>query len=201
MKKMRTADVIAQTVFELLERKEISEIKVSEIADEVGVSTRTFYNCFSDKYEVCNYIYDQLLDRYCWQTDGRRSTLKQFFDSLLNEISGSGKYSMFIKHTTCYTGQNCIMEHIISRGTEDLKQQLVYTGHEDLLTPETVIRLEFYMRGLTAILQQFINAKASLKQAIMQLDQTSFLPQDINAALTAEPVYAVIDGKKRAKKD
>lgn len=45
MKRIPTKDVIAQTMRELLQKKRIEEVTVSEIAREVEISTRTFYNC------------------------------------------------------------------------------------------------------------------------------------------------------------
>lgn len=145
MKKLHTRDIIAQTMQELLRQKAINEITVAEIAREVGVSTRTFYNCFGDKFEVCNYIYDKLLEERCWQTAGRRSTLEEFFSNLMREIYED--YSTFFRNTMCYTGQSCISGHIVARGVEDLKEQLRRTGNEHLITAKNVTLMQFYMRG------------------------------------------------------
>ncbi len=181
MKKISTKDIIARTVFELLQKKTIEEITVSEIAREVEISTRTFYNCFQDKYDVTHYLYDQLLDR-CWITEGRRSTLNEFFDHLMAAIVG--EYSSFFANTTCYTGQSSINEYIVERGVEDLKEQLKYTGHEEFITPERTLMLQFYMRGLMVTLQIFYSASQLTKDAIIQADKTLLLPQDLYAALT-----------------
>lgn len=184
MKKLHTRDIIAQTVLETLQKKNICEITVSEIVHEVGVSTRTFYNCFSDKFEVCNYIYDILLSSCCWTTNGRRSTLKEFFSNLMVAIAGD--YSSFFRNTMCYTGQNNITEHIIERGVEDLKDQLRYTGHEALITSANVTLLQFYMRGLSSTLQFFISTTSNTeKEILLRHDKTSFLPQSMYDALTS----------------
>ena len=114
MKKPPTRDIIAQTMLDLLQEKRIEEITVAEISREVGISTRTFYNCFRDKFEVCNYLYDKLLDEQCWVTNEQRSTLNEFFEHLMEAICGD--YSAFFQNTMCYTGQSNIVEHIVERG-------------------------------------------------------------------------------------
>lgn len=165
MKKPHTKDVIAQTVFELLHQKTISDITVTEIANEVGVSARTFYNCFTDKFDVCNYIYDELLKNRCWLKDGKRSTLNEFFDRLMDAIRGD--YALFFQNTMCYTGQSSICEHIVSQGVEDLKDQLRLTGNADLITPDNIKLMQFYLRGLCATLQVFNNAGATAKMELL----------------------------------
>lgn len=182
MKRIPTKDVIAQTMRELLQKKRIEEVTVSEIAREVEISTRTFYNCFRDKFDVCNYIYDTLVDA-CWLTDGRRSTLGEFFDALMDAICGD--YMSFFSNTMCYTGQSSINEYIVERGVEDLKTQLRHTGHEELITPESISLLQFYMRGLGVTLQIFNSAGTATKKDLLRQDKTVFLPQQLYDALTS----------------
>lgn len=181
MKRIPTKAVIAQTMLELLQKKRIEDITVSEIAREVEISTRTFYNCFRDKFDVCNYLYDELLDA-CWITDGRRSTLNEFFEHLMQAIAGS--HTAFFSNTMCYTGQSSINEYIVERGVEDLKTQLRYTGHAELITSESISMLQFYMRGLGVTLQIFNSAGQSAKESLLRQDKTKFLPQDIYEELT-----------------
>ena len=46
----------------LLSRKNLDDIPVSEIAKMAGVSRRTFYRHFCDKYELVNWYYDEFYE-------------------------------------------------------------------------------------------------------------------------------------------
>ena len=54
--KKNTKDEIAEAFKLLLVKKDINKITVKELADSVGVIRPTFYNHFTDKYEVLEYI-------------------------------------------------------------------------------------------------------------------------------------------------
>lgn len=186
IKKLPTKDIIAYTLLDLLQSKRIEAITVSWIAKEVGVSTRTFYNCFRDKFDVCNYIYDRLLDR-CWITAGQRSTLNQFFEHLMDAINGD--YSAFFHNTICYNGQSNINEYIVHRGTEDLKEQLRRTGHGDMITPENILRLKVYMMGLSATLKIYNSAPKSVRHELTFINKAELLPKPIYDALTSPIIH------------
>lgn len=51
---MRTKEIILHSVVELMHTHTIDSISVQEIAEEAGVSRRTFYNHFTDKYDAVN---------------------------------------------------------------------------------------------------------------------------------------------------
>lgn len=186
MKKASTRDVIAGSTLELLQNKRIEEITVAEIIHETGISNRTFYNHFQDKFDVCNYIYDQLLDQKCWITDGRRSTLSEFSAKLTELMKGD--YAKFFSNTAFYLGQENLQDHIVSHGVEDLKKQLIYTGNEELISAESIGQLEVYMRGLAATMQYYARKRFQGESLSLRIDMTKNLPQELHEALTACPI-------------
>lgn len=188
MKRPSIRDVIADTMLEMLETKTIDNITVSSIIKETEISSRTFYNNFQDKYDVCNYIYDRILDKYCWYVDGKRCTLDAFFDNLLSDIVT--RHLHFFLNTTFYHGQNSLEEHIIERGIRDLTDQLRYTGHEELITQETIEKIDFYMRGCASLLHSSLVYRKTYDALSTRVTNTEFLPGSLYEALTAEPVHA-----------
>ena len=50
-------EIIADSFFELMEQKPICKISINEIAENAGVSRRTFYNNFLDKHELVDWIH------------------------------------------------------------------------------------------------------------------------------------------------
>lgn len=188
MKRPSIRDVIADTMLELLETKPIESITVSSIIKETEISSRTFYNHFRDKYDVCNYIYDRILDQHCWYQDGNRCALNSFFENLTHAVRK--EYFHFFLNTTFYHGQNSLEEHIIERGIHDLTDQLIFTGHADLVTPQNLLKIDFFMRGCASLLHSSMLYKQSKLEIDPTIAQTEFLPSSLHEALTAEPIYA-----------
>lgn len=50
-------EIIADSFFELTKLKPISKISINEIVENAGISRRTFYNNFIDKYELVDWIH------------------------------------------------------------------------------------------------------------------------------------------------
>lgn len=182
MKKMSTKDIISKTMLEFLEEKRVTQISVQDIAAEVGVSTRTFYNCFQDKFDVCNYIYDGIV-KECLEPDGRRATIAEFFDSLMKDITSN--YLQFFRNTLCYGGQNNLSEYIVRRGVRDLNDQLRFTGHADMISPENDMLLMVYMRGLASALKMYFSSSKSTQEQLVFFDKSEMLPRSLYEALTA----------------
>ena len=182
MKKMSTDALIAQTMLEFLDERRITQISVQDIAKEVGISTRTFYNYFQDKFDVCNFIYDGIIEE-CICPGGQRVVLGEFFDRLMRSMSG--KYLHFLKNTICYTGQNNIGDYIVKRGVADLDEQLRLTGHADMVTAENDMLLTVYMRGLASTLRLYFNSSKPAQKEMVLFDKAEMLPRSLYDALTA----------------
>lgn len=187
MKRPSMRDIIADTMMELLEHERIEDITVAAVSEEIGISSRTFYNHFKDKFDVCNYLYDRIVDNECWYMDGKRVNLAQYLENVGRMLDET--YPQIFENLLYYQGQNCLRDHIYARGVEDLKEQLVYTGHEEMLTPEYILQMQFYTRALVSSLLAAMENKNQHHYLMIQ-DKTKYLPKDLYDALTAEPIYA-----------
>ena len=197
MKRKSTKDVIADTVFDLLQTHKIESLTIAQITEDADISARTFYNHFKDKYDVCNYIYVRMLEQDCWYENGKRVNLDTFFKNQVKIFSGP--FLNYFINTVDYMGQNNIHSLIVEIGTRDLIDQLIYTGHKELVTPETIDLIEFYMHGLDSFFAIGLNDKTK-RNRLQNLNKTAtFLPKDLHEALTAEPIYAPEKPKKKNK--
>ena len=52
--------IFSLALYELLKKRKIDDIRVQEICDGCGMSKRTFYNHFRDKYELAAYLYNAI---------------------------------------------------------------------------------------------------------------------------------------------
>jgi len=172
-------------VSHLLQTQKIQEITVGMVATEAEISIRTFYNHFHDKFDVCNYIYDQILDTRCWGTEQHKSTFYEFFVNICDMIDND--YADFFQHTMCYFGQNCIHEYVVSRGIKDLIRYLTWTEHEDMITPENIAQIEFYMWGLVSTLNSSMYSKTKKHSFLYIQDKIGFLPKNLYDAFNEDP--------------
>lgn len=63
MKRKTAKEVLAITLKELAEEKTLDKISVSDIVQESGYSTATFYRHFKDKYDLADWIYSNDISR------------------------------------------------------------------------------------------------------------------------------------------
>lgn len=188
MKRPSMKDIIADTMIEMLEKNRLSSITITSICEDIGISGRTFYNYFKDKYEVCNYIYDRILDNECWYADGKRVALKQYTENIGKAIYED--YSNVFKHMLSYTGQNSLQEHMYTRGVNDLIEQLGYVGKKELITENNIKQIEFYTRALVNTLVEVVGNRNRLYDWLMVQDKTQYISRSLYDALTAQPVFA-----------
>lgn len=62
--RMTTKEIISASFIELAEVHAVKYITVKKISDNCGITTRTFYNHFQDKYELTNWIYDHQVEEF-----------------------------------------------------------------------------------------------------------------------------------------
>lgn len=110
VKKVSTKELIAQSLMELGEMRPIDKITVQDIADNCGVSKRTFYYHFADKYALIAWIYRVEVERvlatahdawtyYDFQIANIHAFLKNA-DYYINAVNNTNGGDSFIK-TMC----------------------------------------------------------------------------------------------------
>lgn len=103
-KKRSTKELIRISVLELLENRTVAKITVKDIAENCGITPRTFYHYYSDKNAAINAIYIEHMTK--------------FMDSSLTEwVEQKTKLFMsavaFFRHALLDEGQNNLLETII----------------------------------------------------------------------------------------
>lgn len=101
---MNTKALIADAAYRLLTQKPITELTIAEIAAESGVSSRTIYNHFEDKFEIVQYICKQLDDEYYSKNKVTISDL--CFKNAAQNDCYLWKHKLFFLNILCYHGQN-----------------------------------------------------------------------------------------------
>lgn len=123
----------------LLETHSFNDISVTQICREAGISRATFYYHFKDKFDISQWHYGLVAERFLFQT-GR--TLNWFQSNYLNTL-------VFAEHETLYRwcfgmeGYQSLFSHAKRRRIETLRETITDYKHEKL-DPE----LEFQIVAL-----------------------------------------------------
>lgn len=136
LKIVNVKQTLADSLIELSYSKPISKITVQNIVDNCHTVRQTFYNHFSDKYDLINWIYktkaervlDVFKDNKNWYECIKNTYIvfyedKQFFTKISNLTGQNSFVDFFYEHT-----KNYYVDSIISRyGKDEISESLLYS--------------------------------------------------------------------------
>lgn len=153
--------MLQSSLLELLGKRPLQEITVKDISMNCGISTRTFYNNYSDRDSLVDAIYISMSES-CWFEDGRLVPLRQYLRNWAE--CASGKYRSFFRHTFAYTGQNNIRRIIHDKGVKDMKRMSENSGLDPAQIQEFSFYSSFFLYGLIGIFEEEILPCSSSKK-------------------------------------
>lgn len=181
---LSTKERLMESVLELLEQRPITEISVGDIAENAGLSSRTFYNHFQDKHELVGYSYRKTVEPL-WYTDGKRNSLKEFFHRCLSR--NQNQHLMSFRNALCYCGQNDLRSEIEAKGVEDLIRLLQWNSYPGEITEDLRHTLLFFMCGISRMCELHFQDPRSLPVDWLYTFWMQCLPTDLSEYLTKEP--------------
>lgn len=184
-RRLSTKEHIVEAFLKLLEDKNLMDISVSEIAELAGVSKRSFYNHFVDKYDLMGYAYRVLVERQ-WYRDGRRCTLVEFFNRCWT-FDGDAPMMERFKNTMSYIGQNDLRSEIENQGVKDLKRLLEWNGYPGPYDEELENKLLFFMCGISRMAERHFENSRDTPITWLAEYGAKCLPSDIADYLLRDP--------------
>ena len=181
IKRLVGKELIEQSLLELLEQKKISEISVTEIAKNCGISSRAFYNHFKDKHDVVSSIYNNYMTPYLGVT------LNEWYAHL---VTFTLDYDHFMENCMSYRGQNCLADTIIDLEWKKLKLHIKPEVLADSLEyKRTEIAIEYMLYGNIGCLSNtYIHKKHSALSNyffdIYQNDYWNYLSANISPIIS-----------------
>ena len=116
-----TKEILAESIQELAAKKSVEKITIKEITQNCGMTSTTFYNHFSDKYELLAWIYDVSMEPFLgrlgteasWRDCVRQSALvltenQPFYRNALLNTAGQVSF----RYATNNFAINLILERI-----------------------------------------------------------------------------------------
>ena len=129
----------------------LEKITVRQITDTCGVSRQTFYRNFTDKYDLLNCYFDELLNK-SFQHMGYGNTA---YDSLVHKFTYIQEEKLFFKAAFKNDDQNCLRDHDFQLITAFYTDQIESrTGKK--ISPHLQFQLEMYCQGSIFMTVQWV---------------------------------------------
>lgn len=104
-----TKELLVESATELFSKYPVDKVSITDITKNCGLSSRTFYNYFKDKYELISWVYISKLERY-YNLHSFNITFSDFMyftaKVIYTDIS-------FYINVSSYKGQNNLRESLL----------------------------------------------------------------------------------------
>lgn len=160
IEKKNAKDYLEESAIQLLSKKAVDKVSVSDICKNCNVSTRTYYNYFKDKYDIINRCYFSRFEKYIAQR-ANELTFEELMLYLAEEVC---KNPQFFRNVFGYTGQN----NIRTGASDSLCELLLYAikvqSHKEP-SEEEKTSMRFFTDGILAYVDKQLS-KANIPSAI-----------------------------------
>lgn len=153
VRRLTTKELLAESLLELVKEEPLEKITIGAIASNCGLSTRTFYNNFLDKYDLINWIYIHRVEA-AYGRLGSDLTWRQLLEELITLMSEQDTF--FRQALADRTEDVNLTDSAIHRGLDLL---LEYIGQEDpqLRDDESLhFQASMYFYGIMAMLRRWL---------------------------------------------
>ena len=137
-----TKHQLINTLKELAQTMPFRKISVSHIADHAGMSRKSFYYHFKDKYDLVGYIFDTEFEAYC-KTNPNQKQFEQLCHYLYEQRE-------FYRAVLDYEGQNSFKEYLLCFIREQAVKEMPSPSEEDLAA------LALLSEGILAMLKVWL---------------------------------------------
>lgn len=170
-KSSETKEILANTLFDLLERKPFPKISVNELCENSMIVRSTFYLHFQDKYELLSYC----LDRISMELEALMKTheTKDFFIVFLTECEKKERvfYNLFETEINEEL-MNLVYQYISRNITKFLEEK---TARGELLPGPVDSVTAFYVSGLVGMTFHWIKSGYKLPKETLASCQTRLM--------------------------
>jgi len=123
MTRINAKEIFTESILELIKKKSLQEITVTNIVEHSGLSRQSFYVHYRDKYDLVNQIYDDDINRAINDLQSFKIYIDIFIEVILEGMYD--KLPFYVKALE-YTGQNALMHHM---------KDVAYQTHAEIVLP------------------------------------------------------------------
>lgn len=147
-----TKDYLEDSAVELFAASPIDKVTISDICENCGLSVRTYYNYFKDKYDIINRCYFDRFQTYVERNKGRI----QFHDLMLYLSKEVCLNPEFFRHVFEYKGQNNIRMSM-AKPLQSLFIIVIEADHHVTLNQKEQDAILFFLYGILAYVEVSLN--------------------------------------------
>ena len=150
-----TKRAIAAAMKQVMEAKTFADISISDITTGSGVSHKTFYYHFRDKYDLVNWIFKtEVMDRILATT-----TLANWAEGSLLLCRHIRDNKAFYTNAINATGQNCFTEFLYSLTTEQVRLLCAEAcgGDKRVKDEDLSFIIDFYYSSFIGVLSKWVD--------------------------------------------
>ena len=172
---LSTKDKFLYSFSELSQKETVDKITVKEIASNCGLTSQTFYNHFSDKYDMIFWAYrkrvDGLFDKYC----NGEITWRELLEKYLADYKKNSKTILNIMKNThgndsYYTGSSSYL-------LKCMREVFIKKLGPDKLDIKADMLLHNYVTGLANSIGRWLDREEDLDETEMAEILDMALPQ------------------------
>lgn len=159
-----TKNAIANSIKELMEKKDLRKISVADIVQNCGINRQTFYYHFKDKYDLINWIfYSEVVTSVT-----RREKYSDWSEAMLDVLNVMKDEQRFYTGALNLTGQNAFQDYFFEV-TKTLVRELIDSLSEErgMEEKDKNFIAEFYTYGLVGIVMAW--ARGGMKEPPREL--------------------------------
>jgi len=149
---MDTRSMILRAAFELFEEKPFKSVSAQRIAERAGVSRKTLYNHFRDKYELMHVCYTRYVEE---------NILNGFTGSNIEHVN-TGVFSFMMEHQRFFKnvfdveGQDSFWDFLRRYSTDFMTRVYLQDNNRTELKEAEKLSLLFIVEGSLAVCKQII---------------------------------------------
>lgn len=148
-----TKALILSSLYDLLRENPYEKVTVSAIVKNCGISQRTFYHHFKDKYDLMEWSYLHELDEY-YEQNRADMTFRRWL-RLTAETAWESRLAL--QKFTQYSGQNSLRVALQEPLTERCLN-VIHDVYGDSITEELERVVSFYIGGLISYVERVLNS-------------------------------------------
>lgn len=171
---MRAKQKLILAIEELLKKKQLDKITVSEIVDTASICRKTFYRNFADKYDLVDYYFKQFFD----ETFGQIICGEDFDTALLRYLEICEERAVILVNAYSSVDINGLRNYDIESTKRTYEKYLLEKG-ANIDTQEMKFAIEIAARGGTdMIIEWLINGMKEDKYNLQRMIKRT-LPNDM----------------------
>ena len=172
-----TKEILAESLKELSATKPIDKITIKEIAQNCGVTSKTFYNHFQDKYDLIAWIYSTQAEKLFNKLYGENYTWNNALTDVLNYFLENKKFLQNLVLNT--SGQDSFINYLSKFSVKIFSNYIKRTQNLEKIPQDLEILISVYCYGVVCTLCEFLisSVQISDKEFVKQLERA--LPEPL----------------------